>query len=172
MDHSLRRFYYLQPSCKPRILRKIVNKSSRFSAVHMKLEASLCQVLLLLWRAVIKIRGGRQRSRSDWHTLHPQFCNYFFLKITLQGQYLNVSISQLTKSPTSRMTSVACSAHADLSIFSQVFRNSFLLMDHNSYLLQNIGYGMGDRGSIPSKGKIFLSIASRPALRPTPPPIQ
>jgi hypothetical protein len=35
------------------------------------------------------------------------------------------------------------------------------------------GYGLDDRGSIPSKGKIFLfSTASRPALGPTQPSIQ
>jgi hypothetical protein len=35
------------------------------------------------------------------------------------------------------------------------------------------GYGLDDRGSIPRRGKIFLfSVASRPALRPTQPPVQ
>jgi hypothetical protein len=35
------------------------------------------------------------------------------------------------------------------------------------------GYGLDDPGSIPGRGKIFLfSIASRPALGPTQPPVQ
>jgi hypothetical protein len=35
------------------------------------------------------------------------------------------------------------------------------------------GYGLDGRGSIPGRGKIFLfSIASRPVLRPTQPPIK
>jgi hypothetical protein len=35
-------------------------------------------------------------------------------------------------------------------------------------------YGLGDRGSIPGKGKGFFSLASvsRPALGPTQPPVQ
>jgi hypothetical protein len=36
-----------------------------------------------------------------------------------------------------------------------------------------MGYGLDGQGSIPGRGKIFLSfIASRPALGPTQPPIQ
>jgi hypothetical protein len=36
-----------------------------------------------------------------------------------------------------------------------------------------MGYGLKGRGSIPGRGKVFLfSIASRPALGPTQPPIQ
>jgi hypothetical protein len=34
-------------------------------------------------------------------------------------------------------------------------------------------YGLGDRGSIPGGGKIFpVASVSRPALRPTQPPVQ
>jgi hypothetical protein len=57
------------------------------------------------------------------------------------------------------------------SIFFSELHIYFLC--HDSSVCRAMSYGLDDWDSIPSRDKIFLfSIASRPALEPTQPPIQ